>query len=323
MSLRNRIYPVNEETSEKVEFKGKKGVWRRVANHNIFFPDDNSDPIGIPAKKDPQQAHKEVQKTMKKVDFFNRLRDRLDKKVEDARSMRDDLLGEARQRGYVESRNWQDLARQELSKKLNIDFGDRDTADSGFLRKHRDEVIEIQKHGGPQQPAWQIFRDKEALDKLGEPWMKDANIIRLKDGLAVKMEDCETGLRRRQYLGESGNRYYAVTFSESGGGEIVKAASHMDALKKVDPVLRYAYSEGGSEWPEYDKFTVVMKNAKGKYKFEKSHEESFIRKHGKLGYKDIPLWDEKAGDVMHFFTKGMEQYLLVYPVSDEMAASIK
>ena len=74
MSLRRRTYPIVEETSDgKVEFKGKQGVWRRVANHNIFFPDDGSDPIGIPKPKDKSQEKKEVVKAKKKVKFFNKL----------------------------------------------------------------------------------------------------------------------------------------------------------------------------------------------------------------------------------------------------------
>ena len=57
----------------KYEFKGKTGIWRRVANHNVFFPDDGSGPLGIPKPKDGKQKKKEMQKAKKKVDFFNRL----------------------------------------------------------------------------------------------------------------------------------------------------------------------------------------------------------------------------------------------------------
>lgn len=72
MTLRKREYLM--EAGGEYEVNGKKGVWRRVANHNIFFPDDGSDPIGIPKLKDKKQEKKEIEKAKKKVTFFNRLR---------------------------------------------------------------------------------------------------------------------------------------------------------------------------------------------------------------------------------------------------------
>lgn len=78
MSLRQRSYNmVNEErifeASEEIEVNGKMGVWRRVANHNVFFPSDGSPPIGIPKLKSKKQEKREVEKAKKKVAFFNGL----------------------------------------------------------------------------------------------------------------------------------------------------------------------------------------------------------------------------------------------------------
>jgi len=45
-----------------VEVDGKKGVWRTVRGHRIFFPDDGSAPTGMPkamkenSKKGPRKA---------------------------------------------------------------------------------------------------------------------------------------------------------------------------------------------------------------------------------------------------------------------------
>ena len=33
---------------DKYEFQGKKGHWRTVNGNDIFFPDDNSGPMGMP-----------------------------------------------------------------------------------------------------------------------------------------------------------------------------------------------------------------------------------------------------------------------------------
>jgi hypothetical protein len=33
---------------DKWEFKGKTGHWRTVNGHEIFFPDDKSEPMGMP-----------------------------------------------------------------------------------------------------------------------------------------------------------------------------------------------------------------------------------------------------------------------------------
>ena len=33
---------------DKWEFKGKTGHWRTVNGHEIFFPDDGGDPMGMP-----------------------------------------------------------------------------------------------------------------------------------------------------------------------------------------------------------------------------------------------------------------------------------
>lgn len=62
-----------EVSRDEVEVNGKKGVWRRIANLNIFFPSDGSDPVGIPKPKDKHQEKKEVIKAKKKVKFFNKL----------------------------------------------------------------------------------------------------------------------------------------------------------------------------------------------------------------------------------------------------------
>ena len=40
---------------------------------DLLFPDDGSDPIGIPKPKDKSQEKKEVVKAKKKVKFFNKL----------------------------------------------------------------------------------------------------------------------------------------------------------------------------------------------------------------------------------------------------------
>lgn len=71
MTLRHRSY-LTEANGEAV-VNGKKGMWRRVANHNVFFPDDGSDPIGLPKPKNKKQKAKEVKKAKKKVAFFNKL----------------------------------------------------------------------------------------------------------------------------------------------------------------------------------------------------------------------------------------------------------
>jgi len=71
MSLRRRGYLV--EQAGEAEVNGKRGVWRRVANHNVFFPDDGSDPVGLPKPKDKKQEKKEIERTKKKVAFFNKL----------------------------------------------------------------------------------------------------------------------------------------------------------------------------------------------------------------------------------------------------------
>ena len=70
MSLRQRSYLLLEA---EAELNGRPGKWRRVANHNVFFPDDGGDPIGLPKTKSKDQKKKEMKKAAKKVAFFNRL----------------------------------------------------------------------------------------------------------------------------------------------------------------------------------------------------------------------------------------------------------
>lgn len=72
-TLRKRLYLSEATNNDEIEVNGKKGVWRRVANLNIFFPSDGSDPVGIPKPKNKNQEKKEVVKAKKKVKFFNRL----------------------------------------------------------------------------------------------------------------------------------------------------------------------------------------------------------------------------------------------------------
>ena len=33
---------------DQFEFKGKKGHWRTIKGNQIFFPDDGSEPMGMP-----------------------------------------------------------------------------------------------------------------------------------------------------------------------------------------------------------------------------------------------------------------------------------
>ena len=84
MSLRKRSYLEENfdfelfvdmlvESTAVVGGKVKNGKWRRVANHNVFFPDDGSGPIGLPKMKTKKQKKKELKKTAKKVAFFNKL----------------------------------------------------------------------------------------------------------------------------------------------------------------------------------------------------------------------------------------------------------
>ena len=105
---------------------------------------------------------------------------------------------------------------------------------------------------------------------------------------------------------------FAIVFSETGCDAVVEADSAIEAIRKVNPVLRY--SSELCEWPEYDRFTTIEK--KGTIKevpIEKCQETiDWIKKVGKDNRDDgYPTLASKKSFTVYVPT-GSDQAIYVY-----------
>lgn len=183
-----------------------------------------------------------------------------------------------------------------------------------------------ESHHDPDRPAAEGMSREEALDFAADlrtsRWQQPeaagfADRLANAGGDAARAAIAEEarkalGLMRGeipfdQRVEAPATRCYAVTHSESGRAEFCEAASHEEALRKIDPLMRY--SSEHSEWPEYDRATD-----KGELVDAHLGHQEFIREYGSITSRDCPAWDESAGDMMMVSDPDMDQDILVYPV---------
>lgn len=98
---------------------------------------------------------------------------------------------------------------------------------------------------------------------------------------------------------------FAVTMSETGNAEIVTAKDHKAALKKVNPMMRYA--EGDA-----DQVSAIKKST---FEAARRSDELFLREYSRPGSADYPTWDEDAGPLMVWHSDEVDEDVYVYPVA--------
>lgn len=105
---------------------------------------------------------------------------------------------------------------------------------------------------------------------------------------------------------------YAIVMSETGKEQVIEAASAAEAIEKSFVVVRY--SSEVSEWPEYDRLSVMWE--KGQYELirEETHRK-FLEECGERNSKDFP---RITGDLLVIFPFGGEQCVYIYETDHDI-----